>query len=508
MSERLLDAAPGGSSGVLLPRATVGLKTGGYRWQMIAGFEAMIGPLMNGIAAESKGTPVKKIERRQIGDRMFYVKRYVHGARLLRPLKYFAKKSRSRIEWRLAERLAHLGVPVVPHLAHGERWSARGLLESVLITEAPRSYVPLGALRDSKSEEVARALGSFMRMLHEAGVFHHDLHASNILVSPPGYSICLVDLDKITVHRRLDLRLRIASLGAVGTFANLTNVFFEAYGCAEAGFIDAVTAQSKVERRARIAEEAARCLPPRHHSNFPTMRFAGLQWVVREDCLSDNLRRLLYDPDGIIASDAHPLKRGGSTVVASTTGLVIKRYEFRGFRRLVRNNSRNSRARRTFRNAYHLELAGIPTARALACADRRRLGVVRRGYVVSQQIADAVPLGESRAAPATLSQRIGEMLGRLHDEGFSHRDLQAANILVDAEARAYLIDMDGLRYLGEVSDSRAVADLARLAHDIRHRKTPLTGLDGARLLRAYCRARGRRDTRWWLERVASASRRP
>ena len=483
-------------------RECVFLKADGCYWEVIAGFEPMLRPLLKAAVLESKGTPVKRIERRQVGNRTFFIKRLLHGERALRPLKYFFKNPRSRREWRNAGRLERAGVPVVARIAHGERWSFRGMLESILITEAAPGFVTFEPARDAVSREAQGALGSFIRILHDAGCFHHDLHASNLLFSRTANSFRLVDFDKLSMRGPLDRRSRILSLASLASFVPLEDRFFEAYGSASPEFIDTVFRESKLARRALIIEEGARCLPPRHHSDFPTVRCEDLEWVVRKSFLDDELRQVLRDPDAFFVSDARLLKRGRSAAIAAAHGFVIKRYDFHGLRRLVRNNARESRARRAFRKAYLLELAGIPTAGPIACAERRRMGLIVRGYFITREIPGASSLRATARDRGAVARAIGAMLARMHNEGFSHRDTQASNILVDPESRVYLIDMEGLRYEKSVPDTRAVADLSRLARDLRDRRTPLRALDAARLLHAYCRARGMRDARWWYEHLA------
>lgn len=110
---------------------------------------------------------------------MFYVKRYRHAAAGLRTLKFFFKPAQGRHEWRLAQELARRGIPAVDHLAHGERWTWRGLEESILITGA-FDGVPLD---EAESPDLAAVL-AFVRQMHEHGVLQRDLHPGNLLVSP------------------------------------------------------------------------------------------------------------------------------------------------------------------------------------------------------------------------------------------------------------------------------------------------------------------------------------
>ena len=80
------------------------------------------------------------------------------------------------------------------------------------------------------------------------------------------------------------------------------------------------------------------------------------------------------------------------------------------------------------------------------------------------------------------------MIGRLHGEGFSHRDLKPTNILFDDQGLPHLIDLDGLHRMAAIPDSRAAADLERLNRGVAAWKQIGTG-ERMSFLHAYCRLR-------------------
>ncbi|MBM3833437.1 MAG: hypothetical protein FJ403_09215 [Verrucomicrobia bacterium] len=78
-----------------------------------------------------------------------------------------------------------------------------------------------------------------------------------------------------------------------------------------------------------------------------------------------------------------------------------------------------------------------------------------------------------------------------------------------AHERPHLIDLDGLRYLGQMPEERARAGLARLARGSM-RLPCVSSIDRARFLIHHCRRRGRRDWRrlWKALVVPAASNQP
>ena len=164
----------------------------GIRWHLQEDMEALLQPLLAGKGRVVKESPAKLVSVVEVGGRTFYVKRYRHSAVPLRPLKFFFKRSQAHAEWEVARRLESLGIPAVRHVALGERWSATGLNESILITEG-FDGVPL----DQRSDFVPAAVLAFVERMHQAGVLQADLHPGNILVGKDPTEMRLVDLHGI-----------------------------------------------------------------------------------------------------------------------------------------------------------------------------------------------------------------------------------------------------------------------------------------------------------------------
>ena len=162
----------------------------------------------------------------------------------------------------------------------------------------------------------------------------------------------------------------------------------------------------------------------------------------------------------------------------------------------MKDSFRKSYAHRAFGKASRLESAGISTPAPIAMADQRRYGILRSSYFVMQTIKGAAHLGEHRERNKKAIREVARLLGRLHDSGFTHRDLKPTNLLFDPDGRAYLIDLEGLRTTCEVSDAQAVGDLSKLARRMIELAT-LSPSDAAAFLGYYCAFRGRHDRWWW-----------
>ena len=62
-----------------------------------------------------------------------------------------------------------------------------------------------------------------------------------------------------------------------------------------------------------------------------------------------------------------------------------------------------------------------------------------------------------------LADKLGSVIHRMHAMGVRHRDLKAANLLVDAQDGPWLIDLVGVRLKRQIKPADQEADLARLA---------------------------------------------
>jgi hypothetical protein len=376
------------------------LKKNGVSWELTSGFDPdAVLPAPSRCVKES---PAKLVTAHEVAGKTYYVKRYRHAAVPLRPLKFLFKPSQARQEWNIAQ---NINAPIVRHLALGERWGF-GLQESILITEGFDGHEPTAADAD-------RVL-AFVRQLHAAGVLQRDLHPGNILV---GKELRLVDLH--------GTELRTPTADEIAD--NLARLRI---------FLPIDVPANKALEQAFYCHRARRCL--KRNRDFD--RQDG--WHYRKKFWKDEWRNTAEFFDR-----ARILKRGRTSLVGAADGFVMKQYNLRRPSRFIKDLFRRSRAVKSFLKAYHLELVGIPTARPLA-AGRRWF----TSWFVMEEIAKAQPADAGAAR---------KLIARLHDAGFSHRDLKPSNIVVNEKGEAFLIDLEGLRFVGEVTPEQRAKDLAR-----------------------------------------------
>jgi 3-deoxy-D-manno-octulosonic acid kinase len=96
-----------------------------------------------------------------------------------------------------------------------------------------------------------------------------------------------------------------------------------------------------------------------------------------------------------------------------------------------------------------LHAKGLPVPRPVAAHVERR-GPIYRGDLITVRIPGAEPLADLLAAgalPAAQWSALGAVLRRFHQAGVRHDDINARNILRDAQGRFFLIDFDKARLL-------------------------------------------------------------
>jgi tRNA A-37 threonylcarbamoyl transferase component Bud32 len=440
----------------------------GFCWEIDPAFARILAEVLSAPGRVVKESPVKRVSVHSAEGVDYYVKRYRHSQVLFRPLKFYFKPSQARQEWQLAQVLVSRHIPVVKHVAHGERWNWSGLQESVLITEG-FSGKPL----DEAPRVDPKAVLDLVGQMHAQGVLQQDLHPGNILVSNDGLHICLVDIHGTIVKDKLGDEQRKQNLAFLRIFVRLP-------------VPEPVALLSERMRRDYYWRRSQRCY--RHNREFFPRKYGRLVWQVRLPWLSPQAEAVMQDPDGFLAHRCHLLKPGRSSTVGQQSGLVLKRFNLRKITSVFKDLFRRSRAQRAFRKAYHLELAGLRTARPVAAADWRRGWILYRSYYLMEEIPGAVDLRQWSGGNRAVIGEVALLLARLHEEGFTHRDLKETNIVIDQDAKPALLDLEGLSYQGVISVQRAAADLARLARGVAG-LPQYAWTDRICFLHHYCKAR-------------------
>lgn len=108
---------------------------------------------------------------------------------------------------------------------------------------------------------------------------------------------------------------------------------------------------------------------------------------------------------------------------------------------------RRARPLRELRLLAGLHEQGLPVPAPVAARAQPRFGCYR-GDLITERVEDSETLADRLARaplPSTAWRDLGAVLARFHRAGVWHADLNARNVLVDANDRFYLIDLDNAR---------------------------------------------------------------
>ena len=172
--------------------------------------------------------------------------------------------------------------------------------------------------------------------------------------------------------------------------------------------------------------------------------------------------------------------------------LAVKWNHPRGARAAVSEWLLGSRAARAVEGAARLAGLGVNHPEAVAIAERRAPGRVIESFLLTRFLVGSTPLPALMptllAAPKrrrALAFEIGRVVGALHAAGLDHGDLKHSNLLVTADDRIALLDLDSLVPPRRPTWRRRVRALGQLEAYAIDLYPDLPRTDRARVLRAY-----------------------
>ena len=453
-------------------------------------------------------------------------------------------RARAEQEWMALERLQDLGLATARPVAvaawrDGGRLLGGGLLATFLEgTEAlgtrlhtlATAAAEAGAPASPEATRILTATGKYLRRLHDANVWHRDLHGGNFLVAEAGEPLYLVDLHTCVFPRKL-ARWQ-ARQGVIKLLHSLQfsmpreglRPLLDAYGrgrlypsCTPSQEEERLFVRSDRLERTRLRSRSKRCFKP--STRFEVTRTGRLRYYrlrARDDTewpaseLEPVYRRSA--PEGSIKQGASGWIARLST--ASGDPVCVK------YRRLTLLESlqalvESHRLRRAYAAGHAFWVHKIPSPQVLALREHRTVGLVREAFLVTEFVPDSAPLdrflkerylgrsapqGDAARARHRLAERLGRMVREVHRSGFYPHDLSPQNVLVTPQALGteggdlaglQLVDLDHL-YLWQPLLLRGrrknLVQLGNLCEG------HVGASDRLRALRAYC---GHRDSPYW-----------
>ncbi len=217
----------------------------------------------------------------------------------------------------------------------------------------------------------------------------------------------------------------------------------------------------------------------------------GLHGIFDGETFSpDRFEDAAADLDSLMAGGTL-LKDGGATKVAKIEFdggcYVIKRYNWRGWRKGLRYRIKGARARRVWLYGHLLPIIEVNTPRPVCTVEKSKSGIVRNSYVINEYVL-GTRLHDYLCGEHRTDSECVEILGKmrtlfetLHSHRITHGDLKRSNVLV-TNGDICLIDLDAttLHRTGLVYWLKRRRDIGRFTERMLAEDTPPH-------IRRYCR---------------------
>ncbi len=380
--------------------------------------------LQNGAAMVVKHGPHRSVYRVALpGLDVFVKQNRVHNARAW--LRQWLRPSKARIEWDKAFALAARGVATITPLALGECiGTAPG--DSYLVSRTIDNAEALSTFLEHTlpifprarqahvRQRLAVVLGQFVAAMHDAGVRPDDFHAGNLMVrlDDDEPQLFLIDLhavhigapltwttarDNLVVLNRWFV-MRVGRADRLRFWHAYHAVRFSSDRSREARALD-LEERTGISNLAFWEARDRRCRETNRY--YRRVRSSQATGHVVPELAPEAVAALLADPD-------EPFRRPGvkllkdsrSSTVAElemiVNGLpcpvIYKRFRVTSWLDPWTAILRRTPALRSWVWGHGLRERCLPTPRPLAVLHRRRLGLPREGYLLTEKVNDAAEL--------------------------------------------------------------------------------------------------------------------
>ncbi len=445
-------------------------------------------------------------------------------------VKYLFLPSKARKEWFVAHQLQKKNLNIPRPIGWMERVRRGFVKESYYLSEAIGSGVSLiensGRLGDCfPLVELARAV----KKIHDAGLFHRDLHAGNFLWD--GHFLFLTDLHSAKILKTLSLSQRLWNISLLFQSLRSTlkekdqSIFMEAYFEEEPlhlrkkeallqkthFYMDRIQERHWRSRTKRcLKESTAFSIEKEKGSLYYHRRHLDLEHIKR--VIKEHLASFKERPSALVK---HSPEVNVSILNDEENSVCVKQFCYPTFWSGFKEKFRRSKGLKAWVAGNGLSARGILSLKCLAFVEKRDWMRLKQSFLLMEA------LGANQEVDQYISKGFGDFkekrhfinvfvrwLSNLHKRNLYHRDMKTCNISVSKSRETwdfYLLDLEDVRLNGKVSEKELFKNFLQL-----NTSTPktITTTDRFRFFGAYLRLNPIvKDRKSFLRRLIDESKR-
>ncbi|MCX4193777.1 lipopolysaccharide kinase InaA family protein [Methylophaga sp. OBS1] len=306
--------------------------------------------------------------------------------------------------------------------------------------------------------QMVPALLQLMVSCHQAGIYQHDIHTDNMLMTPRG--LVLIDLASVRGQPGVSLNTKKSLNNIARLLAQFVpeqqqliltklNLYYQARGW--------VYGQAEREQFKSLLNKAWQ----KRKDNYLSKCFRPCTMTAydKDNHLEYAVKRAFFDQIGdhairninTFVEQGEKLKQGNSATVVVTEmaerQVVIKRYNIKSHWHFLKRFWRPSRAANAWRQGNLLALLGIPTPTVLGFVEKRFGPFRKQAYLITEYRQGAREISEVYRATSPSTAELNQLhriFSLMRDYQLSHGDLKASNLLMSEVGEIELIDLDAM----------------------------------------------------------------
>ena len=453
---------------------------------MISALKALLQSDQNVFDVKLQDSSILKLSQvvRSVPDKRFVCRGVWHGKSVYAKLfvgngaKRYAMRDRQGVE-SLAE--AHIVTPALLYAGAAADAATQVLIFQTVESSENTEVVYQNTVDSFKRFELASKLVHVVAQHHNANLLQTDLYLKNFLIQDG--LIFTLDGDGIRQYAKLSRQDALRNLSILlskfdvieieSWMHDLLKIYAEARAWRQVPDISSMRDLVNQHRR-RVTNAYAEKKVFRSCTDVQVIQQIGLWAAIANRFSLHAVPKKPDECDRLIETQLR-IKSGNTCTVAlaqvGSLNLVIKRYNIKSFWHGVNRALRQTRAARSWANAYRLILLDIPTAAPVALIENRNFGLKGRAYFLSEYV-DAPDAAEffSKTVDGTLQAEtitnIVNLFYRLFLLQISHGDMKASNIKI-VNGAPLLIDLDSMQQhrFSQPALKAHARDLKRFMHN-------------------------------------------